>query len=530
MKNPFKNLNQKTKNLDELALISVNYYYREAKLTVKNIDQIARAVQPLFKLTKRCIRQDISVQFLKQARVANHYLNIISWNAKKAKQLLSRAGAVKTLVTSIKRDDSRSVKQRHFAIQRQLKVLKSVNQETATQQENVVQKYHQAVIIISNFKDRVNRYMKNVYQNSANHSKTFGSKPSDQANHSTERPEKSDEAKLSKPSRSYWKKGSKSDLDRGARCYLSGGVLHSRSDQFKRGYQQARAGFMSVLYPTSVGDHQQSNSLQYLTGQHFASYFLGGINDAKHRLTENPMLHTNVSYDLGYRAYRNGVHDGTRGQNQPDWKRWADNYQYAYKLAYRKAYRDYLKEFKAGQFAAQNDELAVSSLKDESHGYADGYVKEFRNKLSGRALELTSLGAIHVYRAPDLKKVVASYPQQKRAFRPIFKVTDVILNHQRQLAYRTTNGYLSTSPSNLTWAYYQDLNGSSLQLEIIQPAGTYLYGDKAFTPANRVRYLRYGSRIKVTNATVVNYHGVTCFSLGHGKYVSSQKRIVKIIK
>ncbi|WP_395390604.1 MULTISPECIES: DUF5776 domain-containing protein [Levilactobacillus] len=147
-----------------------------------------------------------------------------------------------------------------------------------------------------------------------------------------------------------------------------------------------------------------------------------------------------------------------------------------------------------------------------------------------------ALKKLYLYQHPTFKKQqrLATYPQTKRAARPMFVVLGTAyskngllryhvkdVNHQSKTAGKT--GYVTTDSRFVASVYYQK---STKQVKVLAPAGISEYRNVNLT--RKVKTLKTHKTVKVVG--LKHYHQTTRFVLSNGHYITANKKLVIAVK
>ncbi|MHA8138501.1 DUF5776 domain-containing protein [Lactobacillaceae bacterium Scapto_B20] len=109
-----------------------------------------------------------------------------------------------------------------------------------------------------------------------------------------------------------------------------------------------------------------------------------------------------------------------------------------------------------------------------------------------------------------------------------FTKSDVKLSKFIVKKIRHDEGYITADPDFIADAYYQSQdfdNAKHKTVQVINANGVRLHGDKQFKLNGT--YYRLGTKIHVNK--IVQYKGLTRFYVGHGKYLTSNKKFVRFL-
>jgi len=147
-----------------------------------------------------------------------------------------------------------------------------------------------------------------------------------------------------------------------------------------------------------------------------------------------------------------------------------------------------------------------------------------------------ALKKLYLYQHPTFKKQerLATYPQTKRAARPMFVVVGTAyskngllryhvkdVNHQSKTAGKT--GYVTTDSRFVASVYYQK---SAKQVKVLAPTGISEYRNVNLT--SKVKTLKTHKTVKVVG--LKHYHQTTRFVLSNGHYITANKKLVITVK
>ncbi|WP_140925691.1 DUF5776 domain-containing protein [Apilactobacillus micheneri] len=332
----------------------------------------------------------------------------------------------------------------------------------------------------------------------------------------------------------------------GSKAFINGYPDNSDNPSYKKGYDRAKQGFDDGM---NNRPKAAPNDDSYNTGYQAAKDYQKGASDASH---DDPRADNgSYAYNDGYNAYENG----TKGEPYNN-DNMNPSYQKAYKQAYNNGNSNYMKarkdNHKINRRSLKQDrknQRKAFEIKYASHeGYKHGMHLDSPAKLRGfsrvykhaymkayvKALRLHipryvyNLKKIYRHNEPSLTARTrnAEYTKTLLRNRHEFKVRGYGFTPAGHLIFRVKGGWISAAHSSIADLYYRhNAIKHNLKVKVIRERGTYIYNSKHFNHNSEVRYLRTGKIINIKSVEKVGH--ITRFYLGHGRYLSSNKTIVK---
>ncbi|UQS84931.1 DUF5776 domain-containing protein [Apilactobacillus apisilvae] len=215
----------------------------------------------------------------------------------------------------------------------------------------------------------------------------------------------------------------------------------------------------------------------------------------------------------------------------------------SYKAGYEAGHKQFTTATKAGENAG-NVRRDLPNFKHESKAYINAYKKAYEAQIKKTMPRYVyNLKKIYRHSSPvlDRKTRGTKYAKTVLYERHVFKVEGYKINDKGQVVYKVNGGWIPANGKSVADVYYRHNDQEQFsndnkakfvkvnkRIRVIKPKGTYTYNSKQFNKKTAVKNMRKGSVLKVKG--IEKLGRITRFYLGDGRYISSNKTIVKEIR